>query len=143
VTVRVILSVKGRDVATIRPEAPIADAVKLLSEKKIGAVVISGPDQGVAGILSERDIVRALSKHGSGALTHTVGSVMTRKVVTCTAEETISALMQRMTTGRFRHVPVVEHGRLVGIVSVGDVVKHRLEELEHESQALREYIATA
>jgi CBS domain-containing protein len=142
-TVRVILSVKGRDVATIPPEATIAEAVKLLSEKKIGAVVISGPDQDIAGILSERDIVRALSKHGSGALTHTVESVMTRKVATCTAEETIPALMERMSTGRFRHVPVVEHGRLVGIVSVGDVVKHRLEELESESQALREYIATA
>jgi len=142
-TVRTILSLKGRDVTTILPQATLADAARLLSEKRIGAVVVAGPGQTVAGILSERDIVRALSKHGAGALTHTVESVMTREVVTCTLEETIPALMQRMTAGRFRHVPVVEHGRLAGIVSIGDVVKHRIEEVERESQALKEYIATA
>jgi len=142
-TVRTILSLKGRDVATILPQAMLADAARLLSEKRIGAVVVIGPGQTVAGILSERDIVRALSKHGAGALTHTVESVMTREVVTCGPEETIPSLMQRMTAGRFRHVPVVEHGRLAGIVSVGDVVKHRLEEMERESQALKKYIATA
>ena len=142
-TVRTILSLKGRDVATILPQATLADAARLLSEKRIGAVVVIGPGQTVAGILSERDIVRALSKHGAGALTHTVESVMTREVVTCGPEETIPSLMQRMTAGRFRHVPVVEHGRLAGIVSVGDVVKHRLEEMERESQALRDYILTA
>ena len=142
-TVRTILSLKGRDVATILPQAMLADAARLLSEKRIGAVVVIGPGQTVAGILSERDIVRALSKHGAGALTHTVESVMTREVVTCGPEETIPSLMQRMTAGRFRHVPVVEHGRLAGIVSVGDVVKHRLEEMERESQALRDYILTA
>jgi len=142
-TVRTILSLKGRDVATILPQATLADAARLLSEKRIGAVVVTGPGQTVAGILSERDIVRALSKHGAGALAQTVESVMTREVVTCTPEETIPELMQRMTAGRFRHVPVVEHGRLSGIVSVGDVVKHRLEEMERESQALKKYIATA
>lgn len=142
-TVRTILSLKGRDVATILPQAMLADAARLLSEKRIGAVVVIGPGQTVAGILSERDIVRALSKHGAGALAQTVESVMTREVVTCGPEETIPSLMQRMTAGRFRHVPVVEHGRLAGIVSVGDVVKHRLEEMERESQALKKYIATA
>ena len=142
-TVRTILSLKGSDVATILPQATLADAARLLSERRIGAVVVTGPGQTVAGILSERDIVRALSKHGAGVLAQTVESVMTREVVTCTPEETIPELMQRMTAGRFRHVPVVEHGRLAGIVSVGDVVKHRLEEMERESQALKEYIATA
>ena len=142
-TVRTILSLKGREVATILPQATLAEAARLLSEKRIGAVVVTGAGQAVAGILSERDIVRALSKHGAGALAHTVESVMTSEVVTCTPEETIPSLMQRMTAGRFRHVPVVEHGRLAGIVSVGDVVKHRLEEMERESQALKQYIATA
>jgi CBS domain-containing protein len=142
-TVRAILALKGHDVATILPRATLADAARLLSEKRIGAVVVAGPSQTVAGILSERDIVRALSKHGAGALAQTVESVMTREVVTCAPEETIPDLMQRMTAGRFRHVPVLEHGRLAGIVSVGDVVKHRLEEMERESQALKAYIATA
>ncbi len=142
-TVRTILSQKGKDCVTIAPEATLADAARLLSEKHIGAVVVTGAGQRVAGILSERDIVRALAKHGAGALAQTVASAMTREVVTCTADESIPALMQRMTAGRFRHVPVVEHGQLAGIVSIGDVVKHRIEEVERESQALKEYIATA
>ena len=142
-TVRTILSQKGKDCVTIAPEATLADAARLLSEKRIGALVVTGTGQRVAGILSERDIVRALAKHGAGALAQTVVSTMTREVVTCTADESIPSLMQRMTAGRFRHVPVVEHGQLAGIVSIGDVVKHRIAEVERESQALKEYIATA
>jgi CBS domain-containing protein len=97
----------------------------------------------VIGILSERDIVRALAELGAGALTTPLAQVMTRKVVTCGEAETVGGIMERMTTGKFRHVPVLEQDRLVGIVSIGDVVKHRLSEIEHESAALRDYIQTA
>jgi CBS domain-containing protein len=142
-TVKAILSQKGDNVITVEPICTLADAVRILSEHRIGALVIVGPDRNVAGILSERDIVRALAKRGPGALNEPVGEVMTRKVVTCAESETVAELMERMTQGRFRHVPVVERGRLVGLVSIGDIVKHRLQEMEHESNALKEYILTA
>jgi CBS domain-containing protein len=142
-TVRTILSLKGREVTTISPEASLAEAARLLSEKHIGAVVITGGDRRVIGILSERDIVRAVAAKGPNALDQAVAAVMTCEVVTCSEDETIPALMQRMTAGRFRHVPVIEMGRLIGIVSIGDVVKHRLAEMERESEALRDYILTA
>jgi CBS domain-containing protein len=142
-TVKAIMSRKGRNVITIAATATLSDAVRTLAEHRIGAVVISGPDRQVAGILSERDIVRALAERGAGALGEPVHQVMTRKVVTCTESETIVNLMERMTAGKFRHLPVVEHGRLHGIISIGDVVKYRLGEMEHESRALREYILTA
>jgi CBS domain-containing protein len=142
-TVKAILSRKGNEVATIEPTATLAAAVKLLAERKIGAVVITGLDRQVTGILSERDIVRAFAASGPAALDQPVGQVMTRKVMTCDEAETVSSLMGRMTQGKFRHLPVVEGGRLAGIVSIGDVVKYRLEEMENESTALREYILTA
>lgn len=142
-TVKAILSRKGRDVATIAPAANLSDAVKLLAERRIGALVVTGPDNRVAGILSERDIVRALAARGPDALQETVASVMTRKVSTCSESDTVALLMERMTDGKFRHLPVVEQGRLAGIISIGDVVKLRVEEIEGESNALREYIATA
>jgi CBS domain-containing protein len=142
-TVKAILSRKGSNVITVEPTCTLADAVRILSEHRIGALVITGPEKHVAGILSERDIVRALAQRGTGALTEPVGQVMTRKVVTCTEADTVGELMERMTQGRFRHVPVVDGGRLVGLVSIGDVVKHRLQEVEHESNALKEYILTA
>ena len=142
-TVQKIVSRKGSDVTTIDPTATLSDAVRVLAQRRIGAVVITGADREVAGILSERDIVRALAERGPGALEEPVGRVMTRKVVTCHASETISHLMERMTAGKFRHLPVVDEGRLAGIISIGDVVKSRLEEMEHESNALREYILTA
>ena len=142
-TVKAILSRKGSDVATIAPTANLTDALKLLAERHIGALVVTGPDNRVAGILSERDIVRALAARGPDSLHETVSSVMTRKVSTCTEEETVAAIMERMTVGKFRHLPVVEQGRLAGIISIGDVVKLRVEEIEGESNALREYIATA
>ena len=142
-TVKAILSRKGRDVVTIAPTDQLSHAVKLLSEKRIGAVIVTGPDNHVAGILSERDIVRALGERGPAVLDENIASVMTRKVTTCTESDTIAVIMERMTTGKFRHVPVIEQGRLSGVISIGDVVKYRIEEVEHDADALREYIATA
>jgi CBS domain-containing protein len=142
-TVSIILAGKGRDVVTIEPNATLADAVKLLAEKRIGAVVILGADRRIVGILSERDIVRALAENGRNALDGPVSAAMTRKVSTCHERETISTIMERMTIGKFRHIPVADQGKLVGIVSIGDVVKHRLGEVERDSAAMRDYILTA
>lgn len=142
-TVKAILSRKGRDVLTIAPTANLSEAVALLADKRIGAVIVTGADDRVAGILSERDIVRALGERGAAALGDNVAAVMTRKVTTCAEADTIAAIMERMTTGKFRHMPVVEQGRLAGVISIGDVVKFRVEEIERETDALREYIATA
>jgi CBS domain-containing protein len=147
-TVKAVLSRKGNEVVTIKPTAPLGDAVKTLDIHRIGAVVVTGPDQQILGILSERDIVRTLAHNarvaGSCQLCdEPVEKVMTREVATCKQSDTVYELMERMTTGRFRHVPVIENGRLAGIVSIGDVVKHRLAEMASESNALREYIATA
>ena len=142
-TVSIILAGKGRDVVTIDPNASLAAAVELLAEKRIGAVVIVGADRRIVGILSERDIVRALAEQGRKALDEPVSAAMTRKVSTCHERETISSIMERMTLGKFRHVPVVDQGQLAGIVSIGDVVKHRLSEVEHDSAAMRDYILTA
>ena len=142
-TVKALLSAKGGDVTTIEPTKNVAAAAQLLAEHKIGSLVITGPDRRVIGILSERDIVQAIARHGAAALEISLTEVMTRKVVTCGPSDTISSIMERMTAGKFRHVPVVEQGRLTGIVSIGDVVKHRLNEMEHEHAALRDYIQTA
>jgi CBS domain-containing protein len=142
-TIRAILALKGRECLTIAPDATLAEAAQLMSKHRIGSLVITGAERRVAGILSERDIVHAMAEKGEPALALPVSSAMTREVVTCGEDETIPDLMRRMTAGRFRHVPVVERGKLAGIVSIGDVVKHRLAELEREHEALREYIATA
>jgi CBS domain-containing protein len=142
-TVKAILSRKGGDVVTIAPTATLNAAVQLLAERRIGAIVVTGPDNRVAGILSERDIVRTLAARGPAALDDNVAAVMTRKVTTCTEADTVAVIMESMTQGKFRHLPVVEQGRLVGVISIGDVVKFRVEEIESESNALREYIATA
>ena len=115
----------------------------LLAEKRIGSALILGADHRLVGIISERDIVRALAARGAAALDQPVSQTMTRKVETCNESETISSLMERMTKGKFRHLPVVDQGRLVGIVSIGDAVKHRLQEMERESAAMRDYILTA
>jgi CBS domain-containing protein len=142
-TVKAILSRKGGDVVTIAPTANLTEAVKLLAERRIGALIVTGPDNRVAGILSERDIVRAVAERGHAALEENVGAVMTRKVTTCTEADTIAVIMERMTEGKFRHMPVVDQGKLVGVISIGDVVKWRVGEIEGESAALRDYIATA
>lgn len=142
-TVRSILSNKGSDVVTTEPNVTLEAAVTILATRRIGALVVLGADRRVIGIVSERDVVRALSERGDAALHEPVGQVMTRSVVTCSENETVSDIMERMTTGKFRHVPVLDQERLVGIVSIGDVVKHRLMEMERESNALRDYIQTA
>jgi len=143
VTVNDILSQKGDHVLTIEPTATLAEAVQILAQRRIGALLVTGADHRIVGIISERDIVRSLDEKGTAVLGIPVAEVMTRKVVTCGRNETIAEIMERMTGGKFRHVPVVEHGRLAGIVSIGDVVKARLSELENEQDALREYIRTA
>ena len=142
-TVKTILSVKGSEVITIGPTATLEEAIATLARNRIGALVVLGTDQRVIGILSERDIVRALSEHGAGALKEPLAQTMTRVVVSCCEADTVSDLMERMTRGRFRHIPVLEQERLVGIISIGDVVKQRLGEMERESEALRDYIQTA
>jgi CBS domain-containing protein len=142
-TVKAILAAKGGAIISIEPTATLESAAKKLSEHKIGALVVLGPDRRVIGILSERDIVRSLADEGAGALAQPLAQVMTRKVVTCGQSDTVGVLMERMTTGKFRHVPVVEQDQIVGIVSIGDVVKHRLHEMERESAALRDYIQSA
>jgi len=142
-TVKAIMSVKGSEVITIEPTTNVAAAAKILAERKIGALVVTGADRRVVGIVSERDIVQELAAHGAASLDLPLTDVMTRKVMTCTAADTVSSVMERMTEGKFRHLPVIEQGRLVGIVSIGDVVKYRLQEMEHEQSALRDYIQTA
>ena len=142
-TVKSILSTKGGDVVTIEPHASLAMAAKRLAERKIGALVVTGADRRVVGILSERDIVQKLAADGIAALDLPLSEVMTRKVMTCCQSDTISSVMERMTDGKFRHLPVVEQNRLIGIVSIGDVVKQRLQEMEREQSAMRDYIQTA
>src|SRR5262245_5226799 len=145
--VKTILAAKrrnlGGDIVSIEPTANLAAAAKLLSAHRIGAVVILGAGGRLAGILSERDIVRALSEHGAAALDLTVGQVMTRNVATCDDDESVASIMERMTAGKFRHMPVIADGQLTGLISIGDVVKHRVEEIESESEAMRDYIRTA
>jgi CBS domain-containing protein len=141
--VSIILAEKGREVVTIEPGASLAGVAKLLAEKRIGAALILGADHRLVGIISERDIVQAIAARGAIALDEPVSQTMTRKVETCNENETISSIMERMTKGKFRHVPVIDQGRLSGIVSIGDVVKHRLQQMEHESAAMRDYILTA
>jgi CBS domain-containing protein len=138
-----ILSLKGREVATIEPSRSLSEAARVRAERRIGALLIVDGDRPVTGIISERDIVRAVAMHGAKALDEPVSRFMTEKVVTCTGETSINDVMELMTQQKFRHIPVVESGRLSGIVSIGDVVKLRLEEVEAETQAIKEYIATA
>jgi CBS domain-containing protein len=142
-TVKAILSGKGDQVFTIEPTATLAAAVRILTQRRIGALVVTGAGDRIVGIISERDIVRTLDEKGTAALSATVGDAMTRKVVTCRETQTIAELMEWMTTGKFRHVPVVEQGHMSGIISIGDVVKARLGELERERDAMREYICSA
>lgn len=139
--VRSILEQKGRAVATIRPEAGIEEAVAVLRHRGIGALVVSRDKTIVEGIISERDIVRALAEWGSDIGGMRVATLMSREVVTCTEADSVADLAQLMTERRIRHVPVVERGALVGIVSIGDVVKGRIAEVEQESEAMRELIA--
>jgi len=139
--VRHILRNKGREIVTTDGEATLSEAARLLARRRIGAVVVVDGKGTVAGILSERDIVRAVADHSVAALGQSVSRHMTRAVATCSESDTVDELMETMTQGRFRHMPVVEDGRLCGIVSIGDVVKTCIEETTREAQSLREYIA--
>jgi CBS domain-containing protein len=135
-----ILATKGSKVVSTRPDATIAEVVGLLRRERIGAVVVTEAGA-LCGIISERDVARGLADHGAELLEMKVGQLMTREVVTCTPEDTVDHLRETMTEGRFRHLPVLRDGEMVGIVSIGDVVKHRLDELEMETHQLQDYIA--
>lgn len=136
-----ILATKGPDVVTLRSDATVADAVAQLKQFRIGAIIVSDDDgTTAAGILSERDIVRALADAGAAALEQQVSDVMTADVHTCPPTATLEDLMEAMTARRIRHIPVVADGKLVGVVSIGDVVKHRVGELSVEAQTLHEYV---
>lgn len=140
--VRHILQEKGRETITIAPTATVAAAARLLAERRIGAVIVTGNEKGLAGILSERDLVRAIAAEGAAALSRDVTVYMTRAVVTCTETDTVEDLMETMTRRRFRHVPVLDDRQcLCGLVSIGDVVKTRIAETVSEANSLREYIS--
>ena len=141
-TVRAILDTKGHNVQSVEPDAKLSAAVKILGERKIGAVLVMSNGR-IDGILSERDIVRVLGERGAAVLEESVSAVMTRKVVSCKQSDTVAAIMEMMTLGKFRHLPVLEEDRVVGLISIGDVVKWRVREYENEQEALRDYIKTA
>jgi CBS domain-containing protein len=141
-TVRAILDTKGRQISYVDPDAKLMAAVAMLAQRRIGAVLVM-KDQKLQGILSERDIVRVLGERGADVLGDAVSEVMTRKVITCRETDTVSFLMETMTTGKFRHLPVLDGDKVVGLISIGDVVKWRVKEYEHEQQALHDYIKTA
>ncbi len=138
-----LLRHKGREVATIDGSESVRTALGLLADKGIGAIVVSSDGRHIDGIMSERDVARGLHTHGAGLLAEPVSSVMTAQVHTCEPHMSVHDLARTMTDHRVRHVPVVEDGALVGIVSIGDIVKHRLAEIEEETRAMRDYIATA
>lgn len=136
-----ILKVKGGEVVSITATESIYSALSLMATNKIGAVLVTEPKGGIAGIISERDLVRAMHKFGKDLFDKHVSDLMTTTVVTCSPKDPVAAIMGMMTSQRFRHVPVVEDGKLVGMVSIGDVVKSRIEEAQFEVDALRRYIA--
>ena len=141
VTVKFMLDQKGRDVFTTGPNVTVGEAAALLNEKKIGAVVIVGVEGKIAGIFSERDVVKAIGQHGAAGLGMPVAQVMTSNVYRCSEEHTANQLMEVMSARRFRHVPVEKDGKLAGMISIGDVVKSRIREIEHEAEQIKAYIA--
>ena len=140
-TVNAILKDKGREVHSLAPTDRVRDAVATLSEKRIGALLVMHEQDRIAGILSERDIVRELAKRGSDVLDESVAAIMTSKVRSCSPSDTIARVMEMMTEGRFRHLPVLEDGTLVGFISIGDVVRRRIGEVEQEAADIRDYVA--
>lgn len=136
-----ILKAKGSGVVSVTAEQSMGEALGLLCQHRIGAVLVLDAAGGIAGILSERDLVRAMQKHGKAVFDRRVGEMMTTPVVTCTPKDHVGAIEGMMTAQRFRHVPVVDQGKVLGIVSIGDVVKSRIQEAEAEVEALRQYIA--
>ena len=141
-TVHAILDSKGHQIQGVEPDAKLSAAIKILAERKIGAVLVMSKAR-IEGILSERDIVRVLGERGAGVLEEPVSAVMTRKVVSCKPADTVASIMEMMTLGKFRHLPVVEGEKVVGLISIGDIVKWRVREFETEQEALRDYIKTA
>lgn len=141
VTVKAMLDQKGRDVFTIGPQMTLGEAASLLHEKKIGAIIVVGVEGKIAGILSERDIVSAIARHGAECLAQPVASVMTSNVYRCNEDATVNQLMEVMSARRFRHVPVEKDGKLTGMISIGDVVKSRIREIEQEAEHIKAYIA--
>ena len=139
--VATILKEKGTAIFTLGPSASLMEAAAMLTEKRIGSVVVLDEAGQLSGILSERDIVSAVSGKGPEVLHHPVADFMSTKVFTCHSDETVDHLMELMTAERIRHVPVVENNNLIGLVSIGDVVKHRIAETEMEAEAMRQYIA--
>jgi CBS domain-containing protein len=141
-TVRAILDTKGHQIQSVEPDTKLSAAIKTLAERKIGAVLVMSKGR-IEGILSERDIVRVLGERGAAVLEEPVSAVMTRKVISCKQSDTVAAIMEMMTSGKFRHLPVLEDERVVGLISIGDIVKWRVREYESEQEALRDYIKTA
>ena len=142
-TVKAILAEKGHDVFTLGPGEKLSEAVRVLAEHRIGALVVTNGDRQLAGILSERDIVRIIARDGADALQSEVRNAMTSKVSICNENSTVHDVMEIMTRGRFRHLPVEKDGLLDGIISIGDVVKRRIEMAEREAEEIKQYIATA
>ena len=141
-SVETILAAKGREVRTIAPEATVGEALRRLRDERVGALVVSADGATVAGIVSDRDVLHAVADRGAAALGEAVRGIMTERVVTCSARDPVGAVMATMTNRRIRHIPVVgADGRLGGIVSIGDVVKQHLDEIQGEADAMREYIA--
>ncbi|GIL00311.1 MAG: inosine-5-monophosphate dehydrogenase [Alphaproteobacteria bacterium] len=142
-TVASILAAKGRNVLTAGPDTPLSAIIDSLARHKVGAIVVTNAAGAVVGIVSERDIVREIAGRGAGVLDEPVANCMTRKVVSCAESDTVNDVMNVMTVNRFRHLPVVSNGRLAGIVSIGDVVKRKIEQVERDAEEMRNYIATA
>lgn len=142
-TVARILARKGRSVTSVAPHATLRDVVDILADQHIGALIVTDPSGAMLGIVSERDVVRAIAKSGPDTLDNPVSHYMTTDVVTAREQDSVTDIAQKMSTGRFRHMPVVSDGRVVGMVSTGDAIKYRLEQMERDQDALREYIATA
>jgi CBS domain-containing protein len=138
-----ILDSKGSTVITSAPHRTLVETIALLTEKRIGAVAVVSGDGEVLGIISERDVIRALAERGEAALHDAVSKHMTARIVPASRDMTVDEAMGHMTNGRFRHMPVIENGRLAGMISIGDVVKHRLEDIEREKQSILDYIGTA
>ncbi|MFS2179119.1 CBS domain-containing protein [Rhizobium pisi] len=140
-SVKAILDLKGRDVVTAGPNTTVAEAANILSKKKIGAIVVVGMENRISGMFTERDLVHAIAKHGKDGLDQPLAQMMTSKVYRCHEETTVNELMELMTSRRFRHVPVESHGKLAGIISIGDVVKSRIAEVVRETEEIKAYIA--
>jgi len=140
--VSALIKEKGAGVITTGPATTVSEVADIIARERIGAVVVTEQDDQVVGIISERDIVNGLSKRGTGLLDLPISDIMTRDVFTCATTEDVNQLRREMTNRRARHIPIVEEGKLIGIISIGDIVKNRLDELESETQQMRDYIAT-